>query len=124
MNTRLQFLKVLAGSFASGAVAALAVNAGWWLVTGDIPSLVTTLITSQIVTSGWGAAQALRFHRKWQQVIAAYDRPALGEGIEIPHRPPADEPAYFGHVVDYQAENSAPECVEDCPGCANEEAAR
>jgi hypothetical protein len=39
----------------------------------------------------WSLWQAARFHRKWLAVLDAYRRPALGEGIDIPHRPPTDE---------------------------------
>ncbi len=91
MNTRLQFLKVLAESFAAGAAAALVVTPVWYAATGELPSTLTTLIAAEIVTAAWGAGQAIRFRRKWQSVLDAYQRPALGEGIDIPHRPPVED---------------------------------
>jgi hypothetical protein len=91
MNTRAQFLKAAVASFASGAAAAAVFNAAYWLVVRDFPSLVTSLIASQVVTWVWGGAQAYRLNRKWQRVLASYNLPALGEGIDIPHRPPVDD---------------------------------
>jgi hypothetical protein len=121
MSSRLQFVQAAVESFLSGAVAGLAVNGAWWLATGSTPSMVTTLIAAEVVTGLWGAGQALHFRRQWQQVLTSYNLPALGQGIDIPHRPPADEPPYYGHVVDYDdATGSAPECVDDCPGCESE----
>jgi hypothetical protein len=35
--------------------------------------------------------QAYRLNRDWQRVMASYNLPALGEGIDIPHRPPVEE---------------------------------
>lgn len=91
MSTRTQFLKAAAQSFAAGATTGLFVNAVWFVATGQTPSLLTAVIAAQIVTSLWGAGQAIRFRRKWQRVLASYQRPALGEGVDTPHRPPADD---------------------------------
>ena len=91
MSTRLQFLKILGESFAAGAAAALVVNTVWFAVTGGLPSLVTSLIAAEIVTALWSAGQAWRWRRKWLTVLASYRRPALGEGIDIPGRPPLDD---------------------------------
>lgn len=91
MSTRLQYLKVLGETFAAGAAAALAVNAAWFAVTGDLPSLLTSLIAAEAVTVAWSIGQAIRWRRKWQAVLATYERPALGEGIDTPHRPPLDD---------------------------------
>lgn len=91
MSARAQFLKAAVESFASGAAAALVVNATYWLAVRDFPSLVTSLIASQVVTWVWGGVQAYRLNREWQRVMASYNLPALGEGIDIPHRPPVDE---------------------------------
>ncbi|MFE0800130.1 hypothetical protein [Streptomyces sp. NPDC058812] len=124
MTARTDFLKAAVESFAAGAAAGLVVNAVWFAATGETPSLLTTVIGAQVVTCLWGGMQALRFRRKWQRVLASYNQPALGQGIEIPHRPPADGPEYLGHVVDYAADGGAPECVEDCPGCESKEAGR
>lgn len=121
VTARTDFLKAAVESIASGAAAALVVNVTWVVVSGETPSLLATLVASQVVTSLWGAGQALRFRRKWEQVLTSYNLPALGQGIETPHRPPADQPEYLGHVVDYAAEGGAPECVEDCPGCEPKE---
>lgn len=92
MNTRLQFLKAAVQSVAAGFAAGLVANALWLTFTGHTPSLLVSLLAADVVTALYGAGQAIRFHRKWQQVLASYNQPALGEGIEIPHRPPADEP--------------------------------
>ncbi|MFM9616771.1 hypothetical protein ACKI14_02275 [Streptomyces turgidiscabies] len=91
MRARAQFLKAVVESFASGVVAAAGFNGGYWLATGEFPSLVTSLIASQLVTWVWGGQQAYRMNRKWQAVLDAYERPALGEGIDIPNRPPLDD---------------------------------
>lgn len=91
MNARAQFLKAAAESFASGIAAAFVVTSAYWIATGSFPSLTTSLIASQIVTWAWGGVQAYRLSRKWQQVMASYHLPALGEGIDIPHRPPVND---------------------------------
>ncbi|MFJ8049868.1 hypothetical protein [Streptomyces luteogriseus] len=91
MSARRQFLVVALHSFLAGAIAGATMNAVWFLATGELPSVVTTVIAADIVTAGWGAVQALRFRRKWQAVLDSYNQPALGEGIDIPHRPPAEE---------------------------------
>ena len=90
MNAR-QYLVIAFHSVLAGAVAAAAVNGVWFAVTGSLPSLVTSLITVEAVTTVWSIGQAARFRRKWLTVLASYDRPALGEGIDIPHRPPVDD---------------------------------
>lgn len=91
MSARAQFVKAAVESFASGAAAAAVFNAAYWLVVRDVPSLLTSLIASQVVTWVWGGVQAHRLNREWRQVMASYDLPALGEGIDTPHRPPVDE---------------------------------
>ena len=91
MSARADILKAVTASFASGAAAAAVVNAAYWLTTGNLPSLVTSLVASQVVTWAWGGAQAYRLNRKWQAVLASYNLPALGEGIDTPHRPPLDD---------------------------------
>jgi hypothetical protein len=72
-------------------VSGLSVSALWQVGTGRPPSLTVLLIAAEAATTVWSLAQAVDFRRKWQTVQAAYEQPALGEGIEIPHRPPADE---------------------------------
>jgi hypothetical protein len=91
MSTRPPYLVIAFHSFLAGAVAALAVNAVWFAATGHLPSLLTTLIATEAVTTVWSIGQAARFRRKWQAVLDAYERPALGEGIDIPNRPPVDD---------------------------------
>ncbi|MFB7736251.1 hypothetical protein ACFC08_18060 [Streptomyces sp. NPDC056112] len=85
---RFPFLRLIVESFASGATGALVVSGVWLLVTGGLPSLLTTLLAGQAVTTAWSIGQAARFRRKWQTVLASYELPALGEGIDIPNRPP------------------------------------
>ncbi|KUN02780.1 hypothetical protein AQI95_24890 [Streptomyces yokosukanensis] len=91
MNTRLQFLKAAVQSVAAGFAAGLVANALWLTSTGHTPSLLVSLLAADAVTALYGAAQAIRFRRKWQAVLFSYNQPALGEGIEIPHRPLVDE---------------------------------
>lgn len=85
------YLRIALESFAAGAAGAALVNGAWLLATGDVPSLMTTLLLGQAITSLWSIVQAARFRRKWQAVVASYNLPALGEGIDIPGRPPVDE---------------------------------
>ncbi|MFJ6559892.1 hypothetical protein ACIQMV_08425 [Streptomyces sp. NPDC091412] len=66
-------------------------NGVWLLAAGDFPSLLTSLLLSEAVIAAWSIGQAARFRRKWQAVLASYGLPALGEGIDIPHRPLADD---------------------------------
>lgn len=91
MSARAQFLKAAVESFASGAAAAAVFNAVYWLAVRDFPAVMTSLIASQVVTWVWGGAQAYRLNRQWQQVLDSYNLAALGEGIDIPHRPPVDD---------------------------------
>lgn len=84
-------LRLVVESFAAGAAAAAFVNGVWLVATGGTPSLLTTLLLGEAVTTVWSLVQAARFRRKWQKVLASYHLPALGEGIDIPNRPPAGE---------------------------------
>jgi hypothetical protein len=86
-----QYLIVAFHSFLSGAVAAALVNAAWFAVTRDFPSVLISIVAADTVAAVWSIGQAARFRRKWQQVLASYELPALGEGIDTPHRPPADD---------------------------------
>lgn len=88
--TRFPFLRLLAQGFLSGMAGALLARGIWFVAAGETPSPMTTLVCAQLVTIAWSLIQAIRFRRKWQEVLASYNEPALGEGIEIPHRPPAD----------------------------------
>lgn len=91
MAEREPYFATAVTSFLSGVLAAVPVTGAWLLATGEPPSLLVTIIVSQAVAYAWSTGQAIRFQRKWQQVLDAYERPALGEGIDIPHRPPADD---------------------------------
>ncbi|KOT57088.1 MULTISPECIES: hypothetical protein [Streptomyces] len=83
-------LRLLAQAFLSGVAGALVVTSIWLVAAGETPSPMTGLVCAQLVTTAWSLVQAARFRRKWQVVLASYNEPALGEGIDIPHRPPAD----------------------------------
>jgi hypothetical protein len=85
------FLRLLGQAFLSGVAGAAVVNGVWLAATGEPPSLMTALLGAEAVTTAWSLVQAARFRRKWQAVLASYNRPALGEGIDIPGRPPLDE---------------------------------
>ncbi|MFF8914203.1 hypothetical protein ACF08M_12965 [Streptomyces sp. NPDC015032] len=88
--TRFPVLRLLAHALLSGMAGALVVTAIWLVATGSTPSLMMCVVCGQIVIISWLLVQAARFRRKWQAVLASYNKPALGEGIDIPHRPPAD----------------------------------
>ncbi|MEU7156111.1 hypothetical protein AB0A98_06655 [Streptomyces chrestomyceticus] len=88
--TRFPPLRLLAQAFMSGVAGALAVTGTWLVAAGETPSPMTSLLCAQLVTTAWSLVQAVRFRRRWQAVLASYNKPALGEGIDIPHRPPAD----------------------------------
>ena len=90
MSARPAYLIIAFHSFLAGAVAAAAVNAIWYAASGGFPSVLVTIVAADTVVAGWAVGHAARFRRKWQTVLDAYERPALGEGIDIPHRPPAD----------------------------------
>lgn len=85
------YIRFAVEGFLAGAASAAFVSGIWLAVTGDAPSLMAMLLLSQAVTSLWSIGQAARFRRKWQTVLNAYSLPALGEGIDTPHRPPLDE---------------------------------
>ncbi|MFF7837617.1 hypothetical protein ACFZC6_02090 [Streptomyces ossamyceticus] len=91
MNARPPYLLIAFHSFLAGAVAAALVNAIWFVTTGGFPSVLVSIVAADTVVAAWSIGQAARFRRKWQTVLDAYERPALGEGIDIPHRPPADD---------------------------------
>jgi len=86
-----QYLIIAFHSFLAGAVAAAAVNAVWFAATGGFPSVLISIVAADTVVAVWSVGQAARFRRKWQAVLDAYERPALGEGIDTPHRPPLDD---------------------------------
>lgn len=76
---------------AAGVITSVIVNIFWLTVYGHQPSLSTLLIASQSLMIVWAMVEAARFRRKWRAVVASYERPALGEGIDIPNRPPLDD---------------------------------
>ncbi|MFJ5071275.1 hypothetical protein ACIQC7_33140 [Kitasatospora sp. NPDC088556] len=88
--TRFSPLRLLAQAFLSGVAGTLAVTGIWFAAAGETPSPMTGLVCAQIMTTAWSLVQAVRFRRKWQAVLDSYNKPALGEGVDIPHRPPAD----------------------------------
>lgn len=98
MTPTLNYLRVAAESTAAGLAAGALVNGLWLLATGSPPSTLTSMIVADVVAALWVAVRAVRFHRKWKSVLASYERPALGEGIEIPHRPPADDQPQGGEA--------------------------
>lgn len=91
MSARPPYLVIAFHSFLAGALAALAVNAVWFVVTGGLPSVLVSILAADTVVAAWSIGQAARFRRKWQAVLDSYERPALGEGIDIPGRPPVDD---------------------------------
>lgn len=91
MKSRPPYLVIAFHSFLAGAAAALVINAAWFVATDATPSLLATLIAAEAVTTVWSIGQAARFRRKWQAVLDAYERPALGEGIDTPGRPPVGD---------------------------------
>jgi len=98
MTPTLNYRKVAAESFAAGVAAGAMVNGLWYLVTGTQPSMLTSLIAADVVAALWAVVRAVRFRRKWKSVLTSYQRPALGEGIDIPHRPPADDQPQGGEA--------------------------
>jgi hypothetical protein len=91
MSTRPAYLIVAFHSFLAGAATAAIVNAAWYLATGSLPSLLVSIVAADTAVAVWSIVHTARYRRKWQTVLDAYERPALGEGIDIPHRPPADD---------------------------------
>lgn len=91
--TRFPLLRLLAQAFLSGMAGALVVTGIWLVAAGETPSPMVGLVglvCAQLVTTAWSLIQAARFRRKRQAVLVSYNKPALSEGIDIPHRPPAD----------------------------------
>lgn len=84
------FRRTVAEGFVAGASAGGVFVGAWFAVTGSVPSLVITVVGVNVLTALWGSWRAARLLRKWNAVLAAYERPALGEGIDTPHRPPVD----------------------------------
>jgi len=84
------FVKTLVACAVAGAVAAAVVTGLWLLATGALPPMLMILITvdAAVVICGWWCVE--RPLRKWRAVVDAYYRPAFGEGVDTPHRPPLD----------------------------------
>lgn len=91
MSAHHDLLTALGRHFLGGIAAGAAAAGLWYLVTGSLPSTLTSLITADIAAGLYLVVQFARFRRRWQMVLASYELPALGEGIDTPHRPPADE---------------------------------
>lgn len=89
--TRHPVVRLVAQAIVAGAVGSLFTNGAWLIITGHPAPFLASLLMAETVTSAWGLVQAIRFRRKWQAVLASYNRPALGEGIDIPGWPPADD---------------------------------
>ncbi|MER5694896.1 hypothetical protein ACWDBO_31300 [Streptomyces mirabilis] len=87
----MKLLKLAVEGAATGLLSGAVVSLVCQLVFGRPPSLLELLVGGQAATTVWSLWQAARFRRRWLNVLDAYGRPALGEGIDIPHRPPADE---------------------------------
>ncbi|WP_405888809.1 hypothetical protein OG762_36610 [Streptomyces sp. NBC_01136] len=87
----MKFLKLAVEGVVTGLLSGAAVSVLWQVAFGRWPSLLELLAAGEAATTVWSLWQAARFRRKWLAVLDAYRRPALGEGIDIPHRPPADE---------------------------------
>ncbi|MYR55244.1 hypothetical protein GTY54_02945 [Streptomyces sp. SID625] len=88
--TRFPLLRLLTYAFLSGMAGALVVTGIWLVAAGTTPSPLMSLVCAQIVAIAWSLVLAARFRRKWQAVLTSYSKPGLGEGIDVPHRPPAD----------------------------------
>ncbi|MEU6340216.1 hypothetical protein ABZ883_04605 [Streptomyces sp. NPDC046977] len=84
-------LRKFAISLAEAAVIGAATAGIWRLRGSDGPSLWAMFA----VLEGYGLvktiALVIHLRRKFKRVVAAYGRPAFGQGIETPHRPPADD---------------------------------
>ncbi|MEU8902141.1 hypothetical protein [Streptomyces mirabilis] len=87
----MKFLKLAVEGAVTGLLSGAAASLVCQLVFGRPPSLLELLVAGQAATTVWSLWQAARFRRKWLAVLESYRRPALGEGIDIPHRLPADE---------------------------------
>ncbi|MFD9868516.1 hypothetical protein ACFXI8_27110 [Streptomyces niveus] len=83
--------RTMAEGFVVGAAAGGVFVGVWFAVTGSVPSLVPTVVGVNVLTALWGSWRTARLIRQWNAVLAAYERPVLGEGIETPHRPPVDD---------------------------------
>lgn len=86
-----QYVKGVAENLLAGAVVGLVTDAVWLTATEHPASLLVNVTSAYLASTAWAVAKSVRSYRQWQRVLASYDQPALGEGIEIPHRPPADD---------------------------------
>lgn len=84
-------LALLLRAALAGAAAAAVVNLAYLLITGETASMLATLLWGEALTLTWSLGEAIRFRRKWRAVKDSYNCPALGEGIDIPGRPPTDD---------------------------------
>ncbi|MFF3096750.1 hypothetical protein [Streptomyces cyaneofuscatus] len=76
-----------------GIVAGFLVNSLCLLVTGDLPSPWGTYVAMQAITFLSSLAFLVHERQRRAALEAKYQAPAFGQGIETPHRPPADPAA-------------------------------
>ncbi|MFI0934651.1 hypothetical protein ACH4RG_23375 [Streptomyces sp. NPDC021019] len=76
--------------FGFGIVAGFFVNSASLLVTGSLPSPSAAYIGAQAVTLASCVAFVVHERKRRAALEAQYQAPALGEGIDTPHHPPAD----------------------------------
>jgi hypothetical protein len=62
----------------------------WMTAFGRPPALIELLLASYALTFTWSRIRDARLRNQWQAAVDAYQQPALGQGIETPHRLPAD----------------------------------
>ncbi|MGW5930535.1 hypothetical protein ACWF2L_30535 [Streptomyces anulatus] len=73
-----------------GMVAGFFVNSLCLLATGSLPSPSAAFIGAQAVTLASSVAFVVHVRKRRAALEAQYRAPALGEGIDTPHRPPTD----------------------------------
>ncbi|MFZ4266543.1 hypothetical protein [Streptomyces arboris] len=64
-----------------------------FLVTGDLPSPWGAYVAMQAITFLSSLAFLVHERQRRAALEAKYQAPAFGQGIETPHRPPADPAA-------------------------------
>ncbi|MDX2922889.1 MULTISPECIES: hypothetical protein [Streptomyces] len=75
-----------------GIVAGFFVNSLCLLATGDLPSPWAGYLGALALTLMSSAAFIVHERQRRAALEAKYLAPALGDGIDTPHRPPADDP--------------------------------
>ncbi|WP_030185959.1 hypothetical protein [Streptomyces capuensis] len=79
-------LREVVKGIATGAL----VTVLWMTAFGRPPALIELLLASYALTFTWSRIRDARLRNQWQGVLDSYHQPALGQGIDIPHRPPTD----------------------------------